>query len=256
MRIVKLVIFVIYFFKSFLGYAIGNQEYSFFPHSNECNNYFEYFEQKHNIPKHLLRSISAVESGRWHKQSKSYLTWPWAVNQGGKSYYFESKSLAISAVKKMLEQGLTNIDIGCMQINLHHHPAAFLNLTQAFEPKKNIEYASYFLNSHYKQSKDWKKAVAAYHSQLPAGKNYAKKVFKIHENYKTGALAIAPCVDSLGSIISCNDATNNKIPKAESKEILPLKSSNTSLYPMKIQKNMKRIKSSMILYTTNRELIN
>lgn|GEM_PF-6062187 len=256
MKIIKLVIFVICFFKSFLGYAIGHQEYSFFHDSNKCSNYFEYFEQKHNIPKHLLRSISAVESGRWHKPSKAYLTWPWAVNQGGKSYYFETKILAISAVKEMLEQGITNIDVGCMQINLHHHPAAFLNLNQAFEPKNNIEYASSFLKNHYKKYGNWKKSVAAYHSQLPAGQNYAKKVFKIHGNYKTGALAIAPCVDTLGVIISCNDATNSKIHKVESKEILPLDSRNISLYPMKIQKNMKRIKSSIISYSTNSELTN
>jgi hypothetical protein len=237
-------------------FATDYQDYLFLHSSNKCSNYFEYFEQKHNIPTHLLRSISTVESGRWHSKSKLYLTWPWAVNQAGKAYYFETKSQAIKAVKKMLEQGITNIDIGCMQINLHHHPSAFLNLSQAFDPKDNIGYASYFLKKNYNQSGDWFKAVATYHSQLPCGKTYADKVFKIHSNYINGKVAIAPCVNTVGKLTSCNDATNSKIDKEETKEILPLDSRNTKLYPRKKNKNNKRRKSVMILYSTDSELMN
>lgn len=237
-------------------YAVEYQEYLFLHSSNKCSNYFEYFEKKHNIPSHLLRAVSTVESGRWHSKSKLYLTWPWAVNQGGKAYYFESKSQAIKAVKKMLESGITNIDIGCMQINLHHHPSAFLNLNQAFDPKVNIGYAASFLKNNYNYSGNWFKAVAAYHSQLPVGEIYAKKVFKIHSKYIIGKIAIAPCINTVGKLASCNDATNSKIDKEEEKEILPLGSRNTNLYRRKLSKNIKRLKSSMILYSTNSELMN
>jgi hypothetical protein len=232
----KLAIIILLAFWPFSSIAIDYQEYLFLHHSNKCSNYFEYFEQKNNIPENLLRSISTVESGRWHSKAKLYLSWPWAVNQGGKAYYFETKKEAIDGVKKMLEQGITNIDIGCMQINLHHHPSAFYNLNQAFEPKDNIEYASSFLKNHYNQSGNWKKAVAAYHSQLPIGEAYAEKVFKICTNYNSGKLAITPCTSDSGKLVSCKATTDSKIYSSEPKEILPLDSRNIKLSSMKLRK--------------------
>ncbi len=250
------IIALLFLFSPFLSIAIDYQEYLFLHHSNKCSNYFAHFEQKHNIPEYLLRSISTIESGRWHNKTGLYLSWPWAVNQGGKAYYFETKKQAIAGVKKMLEQGLTNIDIGCMQINLHHHPLAFRNLNQAFEPKDNIEYASQFLKSHYTQLGSWRKAVAAYHSQNPIGQQYADKVLKICSNYKNGKLDTNPCTSSSGDLISCKTATNSKIYTNEFKETLPLDSRDIKLLSTKSRKDQKRLKSSLISYSTNNELLN
>ena len=55
------------------------------------------------------------------------LAWPWTVNQAGKSFYLKSKQEAIAKVKELQAQGHTNIDVGCMQINLAYHPDAFEN---------------------------------------------------------------------------------------------------------------------------------
>lgn len=233
--------------------ALEYDEYKLFHYSNMCSNYFDHFEQKHNIPTHLLRSISVVESGRWHDKSGIYLPWPWAVNQGGKAYYFATKEDAIEGVKKMLTKGITNIDVGCMQINLHHHPSAFANLQQAFEPKDNIAYAANFLINHYKQTSSWQKAVASYHSLTSIGYAYASKVFKFHSNYANNLLAINYCTSTNGEIISCKTATKNgtggNFYLSNHKEILPANKTNIKLSLEHSRKNPKRLKSAMILYS-------
>lgn len=234
--------------------GISYQEYIYMHNSNQCSNYFEYIEEKHNLPRHLLRSISAVETGRWHSQSQLYFFWPWAVNQGGRAYYYANKEEAIAGVKKMLEKGLTSIDIGCMQINLHHHPDAFINLEQAFEPKDNIEYAASFLKRNYQNYYNWFQAVASYHSQAEIGKSYAEKVLKIRGKYETHKLAYNPCMSVTGEIISCN--SDKGILSSIKKEKLPFIAStvNNNLMPkMKPRKNSKRLKSNMIPYSNSSE---
>ena len=65
-------------------------------------------------------------------------------------------------------QGMRSIDVGCMQVNLMHHPNAFASLDAAFDPVANALYAARFLNTLYGISGSWVKATAAYHSQTPA----------------------------------------------------------------------------------------
>lgn len=145
--------------------------------SNRCNRYFPQVEREYNVPANLLKAVSITESGYYHKESQKVIPWPWAVNSQGKGYYFKSKQEAIAAVRKMIKNGLSSIDVGCMQINLKFHPDAFANLEQAFDPRTNIAYAGKFLQNNFKRLHSWKGAVAAYHSETPQyGKPYAKKV--------------------------------------------------------------------------------
>lgn len=236
------------------SFGISYQEYIYMHNSNQCSNYFEHIEEKHDLPKNLLRSISAIETGRWHSQSQLYFFWPWAVNQGGRAYYYANKEEAIREVKKMLKKGLTSIDIGCMQINLHHHSNAFLNLDQAFEPKDNIEYAASFLKRNYKRYYNWFEAVASYHSKADIGKSYAEKVLKVRSNYETNKMAYHPCMSVTGEIISCNSDKGSL--SSSKKEKLPFISStvNNDLMPkVKPRKESKRLKSNMIPYSVSIE---
>ena len=73
--------------------------------------------------------------------------------------------------------GFRSIDVGCLQVNLMYHPAAFSSLEQAFDPVANARYAARFLDALYDRSQDWIKAVADYHSQTPAlGAAYRNRV--------------------------------------------------------------------------------
>ena len=55
-----------------------------------------------------------------------------------------------------------------MQVNLKHHPKAFANLNEAFDPATNVSYAAGFLRTNYASLGNWIKATAAYHSRTPS----------------------------------------------------------------------------------------
>ena len=114
----------------------------------------------------LLQTISAVESGRWDDSKNAYVAWPWTVNANGKGYYYTSKEEAVAAVKSFQRQGITSIDVGCMQINLKYHGAAFSSVDEAFEPAKNVAYSAQFLKNLYKRNgHSWQKTAMQYHSK-------------------------------------------------------------------------------------------
>ena len=99
-------------------------------------------EAARRIPRKLLHAISIAESGRWDKNRRENIAWPWTVTSGGKGRYLPTKQAAIRAVRKLKRQGVRNIDVGCMQINLHYHPHAFESLQSALDPVTNANYAS------------------------------------------------------------------------------------------------------------------
>ena len=72
---------------------------------------------------------------------------------------------------------MRSIDVGCMQVNLLHHPQAFATLEQAFDPPTNARYAARFLISLFHQTADWPKAGALYHSATPEiAADYARRL--------------------------------------------------------------------------------
>ncbi len=144
-----------------------------------CTQRFPVEEANKGIPAHLLAAISSTESGRWHDRLGLALPWPWTANVEGKGYYFESKAEAVRQTTNFLRQGKRSIDVGCMQVNLKHHPKAFRNLEEAFEPTTNVAYAAGFLRTNYDSLGDWIKATAAYHSRTDVyGRQYLVRIEK------------------------------------------------------------------------------
>ncbi|MEQ8247176.1 MAG: transglycosylase SLT domain-containing protein [Alphaproteobacteria bacterium] len=125
-------------------------------------------EQRHQLPKLVLSAISLAESGRWHPAKRKSYPWPWTVTSGADSAYFSDKASAIAAVQRLQAEGVSNIDVGCMQVNLHYHPDAFSNLEAAFDPAANTEYAAVFLKGLFRSTKSWDRAIGRYHSATPA----------------------------------------------------------------------------------------
>ena len=148
-----------------------------------CTIAAQQMEKKYQIKKHLLSTITSVETGRWSKKHQRNMAWPWTVNAQGKGRFFETKREAIAEVKRLQAEGVKSIDVGCMQVNLAYHPDAFKNLEDAFNPYKNMEYGAKFLKDLYAQKgNDWNKAATAYHSSLPEkAEVYA---MKLSEAYK------------------------------------------------------------------------
>jgi hypothetical protein len=119
------------------------------------------------LPAGLLGAIAVTESGRLNLAAGRLRPWPWTINAGGEGQFFASKQQAVAAVQALQARGVRSIDVGCLQINLLHHPAAFASLEQAFDPRMNAAYATKFLNALYFGGRDWPRAIAAYHSETP-----------------------------------------------------------------------------------------
>lgn len=158
--------------------------------SEVCTVAAQQYEDKFQIKKHLLKTITSVETGRWNKAKQKMTAWPWTVNAEGKGYFFESKREAIAAVKRMQAEGIRSIDVGCMQVNLVYHSKAFKNLEDAFNPYKNMEYGAKFIKQLYVQKgHDWNKAATAYHSSQPdRAQVYAQKLSKVYRGIVKGGV--------------------------------------------------------------------
>jgi hypothetical protein len=140
-------------------------------------------EQKQNIDRAAgaergqLAAIGRVESGRPDPAGGTVRPWPWTVNIGGVDRFFASKAEAVTETAAMRARGVASIDVGCMQVNLMHHPAAFASLEEAFDPLSNALYAAQFLKALFSETGEWPAAVAAYHSRTrEIGASYQKKV--------------------------------------------------------------------------------
>lgn len=122
-------------------------------------------EREDNIQTNLLSAIALVESGRYSKEYPSGIAWPWTVTAEGRGGFYPSKKEAAAAVRGLQAQGVANIDVGCMQINLKYHPEAFKSIEEALSPSANIAYAATFLKRHYEETKSWGIAATRYHSK-------------------------------------------------------------------------------------------
>ncbi len=143
-----------------------------------CTRHLQRYEREYGIPVHLLSAIASVESGRYHDGLKIKLPWPWTIGVNGKKYFYNNKEEAMTAFHKLQAQGIKNIDIGCMQVNLYHHPDVFTSLSQAFEPENNVAYSASFLRNLYQEEGSWKQAASFYHTKDPKkGQEYIAKVY-------------------------------------------------------------------------------
>jgi len=132
-----------------------------------------------DLPPHLLTAISETESGRWHAGRSETLAWPWTVMAEGEGRFLPSKAAAIEEVRRLQTRGIRNIDVGCLQVNLHHHPQAFDSLEAAFDPDTNAAYAAGFLAELREEARSWTRAIGQYHSrQAIRGNGYRAKVLK------------------------------------------------------------------------------
>ncbi len=156
-----------------------------------CANEISRAERELRIPRQLLYVIAQVESGRWSESAQTVVAWPWTVMAEGRGKYLPTKAAAIREVKRLRGRGVRNIDVGCLQINLKHHPDAFGSLDEAFDPAANVAYGARFLRSLQIKYDSWVKAVGSYHSKSPARhRSYRTKVLSrwLKDRHDRGAI--------------------------------------------------------------------
>ncbi len=130
------------------------------------------------LPSGLLHAIALTESAHRPAGMRTVVPWPWTINSPKGSFYLASRREAVAKVEALQAMGVSNIDVGCMQINLHYHPDAFRSLDQAFQPASNVAYAVRFLTRLERDQRNLFDTVGRYHSGTPwRSRAYARKVF-------------------------------------------------------------------------------
>jgi hypothetical protein len=122
-------------------------------------------EREHHLPTALLHAIAGVETSRPDPRTGAAVSWPWTVNAEGQGRFFGTKEAAVAAVRALQARGVSVIDVGCLQVNLHHHPRAFRSLEEAFDPVANARFAGLFLTRLHQGTGNWLRAAGHYHSQ-------------------------------------------------------------------------------------------
>ena len=122
-------------------------------------------EQRYHLPPALLVSIARAESGRPITSLTDIRPWPWTIDADGSGLFLDSKAAAIAWLR---QQALHHrfVDVGCMQVDLHYHPDAFISLEEALDPVANADYAARLLLDLYRGEAggSWDIAVGLFHS--------------------------------------------------------------------------------------------
>ncbi|MFE3836762.1 transglycosylase SLT domain-containing protein [Pseudogemmobacter sonorensis] len=118
------------------------------------------------VPHDVLIAIALTETGR-AGAGGALRPWPWTLNQAGKSHWFASREEALSHLATVVPQGVSNVDIGCFQLNWRWHNQAFPSSDAMLDPGQNALHAARFLASLHAKSGDWTNAVGRYHSATP-----------------------------------------------------------------------------------------
>lgn len=121
------------------------------------------------VPPNTLYAIALQESGmRW--RDRTFRPWPWTiyVNKGSASinsgpHRYPTKEAAVNALTIMLKQGITNIDVGLMQVNIYWNGHRVRDKRLLMEPGINIMVAAGILKDVH-AGNDLRLAVARYHS--------------------------------------------------------------------------------------------
>ena len=153
-----------------------------------CDQTAARMEIEYKLPPQLLSAIALAESGRWDRERGTTYAWPWTVVAQGHSYYLSSRQRAIELIYKLRARGVRNIDVGCMQVNLRYHGAAFRTIEEAIDPATNVAYAAVFLRRLHGRTHSWSESVGLYHSGIAArGDPYRARVFRIWVNERKRA---------------------------------------------------------------------
>jgi hypothetical protein len=144
-------------------------------------------ERTEGIPSGLVEAVALAESGRWFAHDGTTRPWPWTITAGSDSFFLSSEPEALRKVHELRSQGRSNIDVGCMQINLGYHGDAFASVADALEPAANVAYGAQFLKKLREETRSWARATAHYHSRHPQrGQAYREKVYRFWHQVQGG----------------------------------------------------------------------
>ena len=171
-------------------------------------------------------TVSCLETGRtvdgiYHSH----------MNNGGAAYFLDSKTKALKKLRELRGMGKTNIDVGCMQLNVKWHAKHFESYETMMDPYRNIRYAARYLEELYQETGTWEKAVRYYHSRNSKYHNiyFAKfKKIKAPSQKALKAMAFAQAASTFTNakkilpLIDLNSGASGSIFQAEGTEMSPV----------------------------------
>ena len=179
-------------------------------------------ERAQGIPTGLVHAVALAESGRWLADEGTTRPWPWTVTSGGDSFYLPSRSEALRKIHELQSEGRSNIDVGCMQVNLGYHGHEFASVADALEPASNVAYAARFLKQLRDETQSWSRATARYHSRHPdRGQAYRDKVFRLWDELLLRPTIERPSIRLAGSPVAASPGSPTPEPLERARLIVP-----------------------------------
>lgn len=205
-----------------LAVAVFSGQVSAGPVDDLCATLARQAERAEGIPPGLVHALALAESGRWFADEGATRPWPWTVTSGSESFYFPSKSEALRKIDELRAAGRSNIDVGCMQVNLGYHGHAFASVAEALEPANNVAYAAQFLRELREETRSWARATARYHSRQPErGRAYREKVYRFWHQVRRGRLAEQAPLRVVGTPLVADAKPPSAAPAPGARLIVP-----------------------------------
>lgn len=128
-----------------------------------CDRAASVASREFGVPLDLMKAIARTESGI--TVDGAYVPWPWTINVEGQGKRLRSREDARVAFSQHHSSDVTNIDVGCFQVNHRWHGSNFASVDAMLDPSENARYAAQFLKELHGEFGNWLKAAAAYHSR-------------------------------------------------------------------------------------------
>lgn len=119
--------------------------------------------EEKGVPIDIMGALTLTETGR--RMEGAVRPWAWSANAEGEGTWFDDPQSAIAFAQDRVDQGRTNVDIGCFQLNYRWHGENFASVAQMFDPLENARYAANFVSQLHAQTGDWRSAAGAFHSR-------------------------------------------------------------------------------------------
>ncbi len=118
--------------------------------------------ERYGVDPWLLFGVALQESQL--KFGQRTLPYPWTLCVRGRGLRYGNYQETLAALKRFVGQRVTNVDCGAMQVNWHWHNDKLGSFERALDPYPNLAVGARILRGHYDTHKDWRRAVALYHT--------------------------------------------------------------------------------------------
>ncbi len=118
--------------------------------------------QRHGVAPWLLFGVALQES--MLKFGERTLPYSWTLCVRGKGMRFADYAQTLAALQGFVQARVTNVDCGAMQVNWHWHSDKLVSVERALDPYPNLAVGARILRAHYEDRRDWRRAIALYHT--------------------------------------------------------------------------------------------